>query len=295
MTCTFKTMGVMNITPNSFSDGGIHQEFSSLQSKISSLSSKGHFIFDFGAESTAPFNEAISSEVEKQRLTPLFEYLCSNEKLTRSLTLSLDSYHYETVTWFFRGLRDKARVSPQNLIWNDVSGQWDTLVKEYFKEFPLSPYIYSHNLAPQRELTSSHMEYVDEELDIFSHISSYFLEIGEDLRVNKISNPIYLDPCFGFSKTYEQNWDLIHRFSDLTQAVPGANWIVGLSKKSFLRRFLGEQLKRDLPKEEALIKSEWLHYELIKRILNCKICSSHAKEIIFRVHDSDIVDLAKAQ
>uniref|UniRef100_UPI00356275FA dihydropteroate synthase n=1 Tax=Halobacteriovorax sp. TaxID=2020862 RepID=UPI00356275FA len=75
----FKMMGVINITPNSFSDGGKYTSLPLIKDQINHFRNYGCKCFDFGAESTAPFNKAITKEEEQKRLGPLFELIKSGE------------------------------------------------------------------------------------------------------------------------------------------------------------------------------------------------------------------------
>ncbi len=272
------TMGVINITPNSFSDGGQFNDSSALKTRFEYLSQYRDLIYDLGAESTAPFNDPIGIEEEKSRLELALEVL----KEFSPHSISLDTYRGETAHWFFNKALELGFKSSQ-FIWNDVSGQFDEEVREYLKRFPEGHYIYSHNLAPSRELTSKHMNYNCAEEDIVEHLINYFRPFSKEERV-------WFDPCFGFSKKYEENWELIHRWDQVLKALANHTWIIGLSKKSFLRRFLCENLKRELPKEEALIKSEWIHRDLISKFIGISRSMGCKKDLVFRVHDPDIME-----
>jgi len=100
------TMGVINITPNSFSDGGHFDSAPDLEAHFKSLSTDTHLIWDIGAESTAPFNNPISYNKERERLSlalPLLERF-------KPAMISLDSYRGQTANWFFSAARDLSLI-----------------------------------------------------------------------------------------------------------------------------------------------------------------------------------------
>jgi len=273
------TMGVINITPNSFSDGGRFETTSSLETHLKSFGTDSHFIWDIGAESTAPFNCAVELEQEKHRLSQILPLL----RRYRPTYISLDTYKGKIAQWFFEEVSALGFKGNQ-FIWNDVSGCWDDEVESFLKFFPESIYIYSHNRCPSRELTSNHMDYVSD-CDIVEQVVSFF---------QGRSHPrIWFDPCFGFSKSYQQNWALIYHWGDILAALGDVTWVIGLSKKSFLRNHLTDKLGCELEKEEALNKSEWLHVKLIAKFIELGRLKECKNPLVFRVHDPDTVIVAR--
>ncbi len=217
-------MGVINITPDSFSDGGQNLTPQKVLSNCLKMTKLGVDCFDFGAESTAPFNEKISIDSELNRFEEnLFPVL--EEILHLNKTISIDTYKPE----IFREVASRVYKinSKAQLIWNDVSGSVDDSLKETLKEYPRCTYVLSHNLAPSRFLTSDHMNYLEEDLDLKS-----FFERG--VQSLSFHQEVFLDPCFGFSKTFDQNWELIQKLPDLVKSFD-KGWVLGVSKKSFLK------------------------------------------------------------
>ncbi len=275
-----QTMGVINITPNSFSDGNLYNSFDLLRKKLQNFPKS--IIWDVGAESTAPFNDPIGIEEERKRLELSFDLLDE----FRPQKISLDTYRGECAFWYFKELR-RLGFKDDQFIWNDVSGQWDESVLDFLDLFSDSTYIYSHNLAPMRSLTSNHMDYVREE-DIISGLKKFFSK-------NKLDpKNIWLDPCFGFSKSFEQNCQLLHNFSEVFDHFSDFTWVIGISKKSFLRRFLEEISPCDLDKEEKLNKSEWLHLLFVRKFIEDWRLSANAKPLVFRVHDPLLISVAQS-
>jgi dihydropteroate synthase len=216
-------MGVMNITPDSFSDGG---EFflSDFQAMLKQF---GHLdALDIGAESTAPMNVAISHEQEWERLQPILSQV---ENL--NCTLSLDTYHPETIFKLARNWKGP-------LIWNDVSGKFDESVREFLEMSEKFHYVFCHNLAASRELSIKHMDYLsnNEDEDFIEELAAFF---------NPHIHPrVIFDPCLGFSKSYEQNWYVLNHFSELQKRISHDRWLIGFSRKSFLRRKYNVTLKQ---------------------------------------------------
>lgn len=237
---TILKMGVMNLTPNSFSDGGelSPEKFSQKLKQFGRCEA-----IDIGAESTAPMNESISWETEWERLLPVMGMLESFPGV-----LSFDTYHPETVEeilrWYVNNGWDR------EIIWNDVSGKFDGFVKDYLEMSPKFSYVLCHNLAPNRVLTGRHMEYVDPELT---------LEKVRDFLAPFAIPQVIFDPCLGFSKTYEQNWEILNRFGELQEMTGHNRWLLGFSRKSFLRKKFGLTMDdRDLLDEK--------HVEVLKRV-----------------------------
>lgn len=212
----FLRMGVMNITPNSFSDGG---ELSSIDSLLNRLEYLNQFeAIDIGAESTAPMNVSISWTQEWERLERLLP--CLSRIKT---SLSLDTYHPETIFKFLEFWKGP-------LIWNDISGKFDEDVKKFLNLKPEHRYVYCHNLSPTRELCVSHMDYLSKAsgIEFLNELSDYF---------NKVDHAqVIFDPCLGFSKSYDQNWFILDNFEKLIEKCLSSYWLIGFSRKSFLRK-----------------------------------------------------------
>lgn len=216
-----KAMGVINLTPDSFSDGQEISSLAKLQQKLSSF--KDVPILDFGAESTAAMNDAISASEELARFEPYLDLILSLDKI-----ISIDTYHPETISFFQKEWLKRKKKN--NLVWNDVSGKLDEEVEKFLALGPEFSYVFCHNLAPARELSSSHMDYgVDLSGDAYlDHLITYFKPA--------IQEKVILDPCLGFSKTYEQNWFILDHFSLLQKHLRHPQWLIGFSRKSFLRK-----------------------------------------------------------
>jgi dihydropteroate synthase len=250
-------MGVMNVTPDSFSDGG---ELATYAQFLARLKSFGNVdAIDLGAESTAPMNAPISADEEWHRIEPVLKWIRD-----LNLTVSFDTYHPATVHRLVKCWKDLRR--PQPFIWNDVSGHFDHHVTDFLREGEQFHYVFCHNLAPRRSLTGAHMEYVREKLDLADHFWQ------------KHHPRVIFDPCLGFSKTYEQNWWILEHFAEVQGTLGHDRWLVGFSRKSFLRR------KYDLTLEQR-DELDRVHVQEFKRLSH-----SWQGEVWIRTHRPELLE-----
>jgi dihydropteroate synthase len=271
-------MGVINITPNSFSDGGNHFHVETCLQKLLEFS-QSTSIIDVGAESTAPMNHSISIDEELQRfqqiLLPALIEFHTQKKFFPSL--SIDTYKFKTIEFMVRELH---QLGIKKILWNDVSGIVDDGVVNFLKENENIDYVYCHNLVPERDKTCLHKSFASDSLDIFQDVSDRFKKTIQLFQANELSYRLYLDPCFGFAKTREQNYQLLNRLPELINSFSNQNWVIGLSKKSFLSFS---------DKKDDFLSREMVHFSILRQLL--KVFSE--EKILFRVHDPNLVQLAE--
>lgn len=271
-----KAMGVMNLTPDSFSDGGKYKNALDFEKSFKDMLSWTQVI-DLGAESTAPFNSAIDAIEEINRyekyLFPLLKYLNDPQ-----ITLSIDTYRPEVFYEVYLVIR---HFWPKTkLIFNDVSGKIDDDLVDLLGMSDLDfDYVFSHNLCPNRDLTSSHMDYClkDETIEFLSFVVQYFRNGLEILK--PINRRVWVDPCFGFSKTRLQNQILLKHFKSLLMQLPlDVPVLFGISRKSFLR--VPPEMNVKDPQNQKILDQiqSILIYDLIK--------DQMPKEFMFRLHDA---------
>ena len=258
-------MGVINITPNSFSDGGelLHPE--ALLKKISSFGTVE--AIDIGAESTAPTNAGIGFEEEWNRLGPHIPLIESLE-----VPLSIDTYHPETMMriadiWVVKKKRGV-------LYWNDVSGKFDAHVERFLKRSPNFQYIFCHNLAPSRDLTNKHLNFISN-----SQGDDFLQELADHFKPH-VHPRVIFDPTLGFSKTLEQNWYILNNFLKLQRLTSCQRWLLGFSRKSFLRKRLGIGEMTCENKE----KLDQFHGEILKQLKQ-----GLKGELFIRTHRPELV------
>lgn len=281
-----KLFGVINLTPDSFSDGGVFLDHQKISSTLEDWLTIDDLVIDIGAESTAPMNQKISFEQEKQRLDFLFEH--HSELLCRFRSLSFDTYKNET---FFYALKKCQEMSfPGQLYWNDVSGVFDRFVTQALEENPQLTWILCHTLVPSRELSGAHKQYGHHlnPQNVLFEMTQWFKK-----RLEIIPKALYpqimLDPCFGFSKDAGTNQYLCEHleslFDSLSEVIDHQfPWLIGISKKSFLQHSLIQdrpELKPlDLKDPTFLEEVERLHYSWLRKWS----ASPYFRYLSFRVH-----------
>lgn len=280
-----RTMGVINITPDSFSETATRlMEGDALIKTLQQFKKIPGLIYDFGFESTAPMNSAVSLLDERNRFDDFFAYIQDFD--LNNQWISFDTYKPQNYQYFEK--KFKSRYQGCGFIFNDVSGVLDAEVLEFLKskrEQENFYYIYSSTHIPSREKVLNHMDFLLEG-DIVTQTLEHFEDGLKKLKAVGMENKIILDPCFGFSKSFEQNWDLIHRFDEmvfkLNKAGIDCPCLVGVSKKSFLRKALPDS-------NDPFIDSEILHAKIIK-----ELTSKNRGHLMFRAHDPFLVEKAYA-
>ncbi|MDH5581601.1 MAG: dihydropteroate synthase [Bdellovibrionales bacterium] len=282
----FLSMGVVNCTPDSFSDGKIDLSQKDLSHRIQDMIDQGSDIIDIGAQSTAPGREAFTLDIELQRWKDIaLPSLAS--KIEQIKTLSVDTYQPEVFRFVYKSVKD---LNPNiKIIWNDVSGCLDEAVLNILQEYSDAFYVYTHNLAPQRELVNKHMDFVNQtpSVEMAKEIMNFFKDVEIRLAKYNLVDRTYFDPGFGFSKNLEQNlillrelWWVIKKFDYEKK------WLIGISRKSFLQSIVKENLscKSDVfpytEKMEHTLIYNWM-YQLNKYCLT------------FRTHNPHHLPLAK--
>lgn len=273
----YKILGVINRTPNSFSDHGLSLNPDHFNKQLQSFLNDPSVIIDVGFESTAPMNQAITLVEERVRFESFLE--ASKKFSFEDRFISFDTYKIKNFKYMvheFKKLHPKA-----HFIFNDVSGVLDEELKEALFEFRHTNfyYIYTFSHIPSRSKTLDHMKYLDEEKDVIEDTALHFKKAYEWFKSFEMEHQLILDPGFGFSKTYEQNWKLIDSFNELEERLLELKitnpLLIGLSKKSFLKKAINS----DSP--EAL---EEIHQNCIRKML-----SNRVMNLLFRVHDPSIL------
>jgi dihydropteroate synthase len=218
-------MGIVNVTPDSFSDDGAFPTVDAALHHALRLLDDGADILDIGGESTRPGSaagtaDALSAQDEQQRVLPVIEAIL---KARPDTILSIDTYRASTAT---------AALQRGVEIVNDVSGMhWDTGMAEVSARFGCGIVAMHTRGLPSAWATQPPLP----PQDILPMIMSALHGTAETLyRWGCSSNRIVLDPGFGFGKRGDENWLLLHKFHQLQQL--GYPLLAGLSRKGFLRR-----------------------------------------------------------
>ena len=215
-------MGILNVTPDSFSDGGRYNNLDSAMKQAERLISEGADIIDVGGESTRPGHIQITSEEEISRVVPIIEKISKN----LDTIISIDTYKYDVA-------KEAIKVGA-NII-NDIWGlQYDNgEMAELVKKSNL-PLIAMHN--QNDEVYNK---------DIMLVLREFFektFKIADKYGIDR--DTIILDPGLGFGKNVEQNIEVLSRLNELKDM---GSILLGASKK----RFIGKLLN-DLPFDERV-------------------------------------------
>ena len=215
---TPKVMGILNVTPNSFYDGGKHKEINSIIHQVDKMLSEGADFIDIGAYSSKPSAEFVSEEEEIKRLVPIVKSLVETFP---NIVLSVDT---------FRAQVAKASVENGVAMVNDIAaGLLDDKMLETVAELKV-PYIMMHMRGNPQTMQS-----LTDYNDIVKEIIFYFSERIQKARSFGISD-IVIDPGFGFAKTLEQNYEVLNKmelFSILELPL-----LAGVSRKSMIYKVL---------------------------------------------------------
>ncbi|MBL7665352.1 MAG: dihydropteroate synthase [Bacteriovoracaceae bacterium] len=265
-----KIMGVINITPNSFSDGNQINTIDLLSRRIQLLQESCDAI-DIGAESTAPKNSVVSSEVEWARWEKLFLPLLKKDFFKPDMVLSIDTYRTEI---FYKLLKHLREAGIENEIWwNDISGDFDEAAQAAVVLKNVK-YVYCLNFAASRTVGSQHLNFKVSDEEFMAKCLEDLLRVYTIVQKKNISDKVIFDPCFGFAKSREQNLKLIDEWESVSTKL-NPTWLIGLSKKSFLR---------PTPETPDDIL-EHIHSLALAKILK----NSPAGEYIFRVHRPEVL------
>ncbi|MDH6534092.1 dihydropteroate synthase [Parabacteroides sp. 52] len=213
-------MGILNVTPDSFYAASRKQTETAIEERIQTILREGGKIIDLGGYSSRPDAEEVSAEEEMNRLS------FALEKINRhypDLIISVDTFRAEVA----RQCVEKYGVA----IINDISGgQIDPLMFSTVAQLQV-PYILMHMLG-----TPQTMQEYTQYTDMQEEIMLYFAEKVRQLHQLGVKD-IILDPGFGFSKTTDQNYELMSNLKEF-QAF-NLPLLVGISRKSMLYKFLG--------------------------------------------------------
>jgi dihydropteroate synthase len=214
-------MGILNVTPDSFFDGGKYTNEKEILNRVENMMAEGSDIIDIGGYSSRPSAENISEEEEKRRLYPAFELIL---KKFPSVVFSIDT---------FRSNIAKQVVNDYNVsIINDISG--GTLDENMFStvaSLPVSYVLMHMKGTPQNMQKNDNIIYNNVTNDVFCFFSNKIKE----LKSLGISN-IIIDPGFGFAKTTEQNYELLKNLSNF--CIFEMPILVGMSRKTMLWKTL---------------------------------------------------------
>ena len=225
-------MGILNVTPDSFSDGGRFADRQRAVEHATAMVADGAAIIDVGGESTRPGAQAVPVDEELKRVIPVIEAL----RRDLDVAVSVDTSKPEVM---------RAAVAAGAGLVNDVSALRLPGALETAAALDV-PVCLMHMRGEPRTMQES-PTYDDVVRDVY-----HFLEgrIGECVRGGIARERLLIDPGFGFGKTLDHNLELLRRLDEF--AVLGQPLLVGLSRKSMIGRALGLPLEERLHASVAL-------------------------------------------
>jgi len=245
-------MGVLNVTPDSFSDGGQFFSFDQAIAQAERMLNEGADIIDIGGESTRPGSEFVSEEEELRRVIPVIERLAAKG----SVPISIDTT---------KSIVARAALQAGAEIVNDISGlRFDPAIADVAAETHAG-LVLMHSRGTPKD-----MQQLPPVADIMSEVVNGLSEsvaIAERHGVARAA--IVIDPGIGFGKTVAQNCELIAKLDRIAHSFPDLPIMIGTSRKSFIGKLLD-----GAPADQRL-------YGTIASVVASVLQGAH----IIRVHD----------
>ena len=212
-------MGILNVTPDSFSDGGRHNHKEDAVARALEMIAEGATVIDIGGESTRPGAAVVEVEEEIRRVVPVVEELAKHKVI-----LSIDTSQPEVI---------RAAVRAGAHIWNDVRALTRPNALQTAAELNI-PVIIMHMRGEPTTMNNLD-QYEDVTKDVIRELSQ---RVQDALDVGVKAENIMIDPGFGFAKNAQQNLKLLQEFHLLTSL--GYPILSALSRKRFIGEVLGE-------------------------------------------------------
>jgi dihydropteroate synthase len=229
-------MGVLNVTPDSFSDGGRYTHLDDALGHARVMAAEGADLIDVGGESTRPGAERVPAEEEARRVLPVIRQLAEEGML-----VSVDTY---------RAAVAELALAAGATIVNDVSGGLGDPDMGRVVRDAGCPWILMHWRGHSRDMNSLAC-YDDVVADVRTELLA---RVDAALAAGVPAEKLVLDPGLGFAKRAEHNWTLLARFEALTGI--GLPVLLGASRKSFLGRLLADPAGNPRPswaREDATV------------------------------------------
>lgn len=211
-------VGILNITPDSFSDSGEFFELDKAKKRLLEIIEEGADIVDIGAESTKPYSTEVPADKQLEKLIPILEFIKSNGIKT---PISIDTRNAQVAK--------KCIEAGANII-NDVSGlEHDKNMAKTIAKYDVKVIIQHSKGTPETmQIEPSYKNLMDEILISLNE------KINLALKAGIKSENIIIDPGIGFGKTKEHNFEILKRFNELFAL--GYPIMLGISRKSLLNK-----------------------------------------------------------
>ena len=213
-------MGILNITPDSFYDGGRYQDETRWLERTGRMLEEGAVIIDVGGASTRPGADPVAAEEELERLLPAIEKISRHYP---GAILSIDTYRSQVA---------RACIAAGGHMINDISGgRFDEDMLPLVAELGV-PYIMMHILGTPRDMQKD-----PQYNDVVAEVKLFFEDQLNKLRMLDVTDNVVIDPGFGFGKTPEHNFRLLKELSAFSSL--NCPIMAGVSRKSMINRILG--------------------------------------------------------
>lgn len=212
-------MGILNVTPDSFSDGGLHNGKDEAVARALQMIAEGATVIDVGGESTRPGASVVAVEEEIARVVPVVKELAKH-----NVVISIDTSEPEVI---------KAAVRAGAHIWNDVRALTRPNALETAASLDI-PVIIMHMRGEPTTMNNLD-QYSDVTFDVISELKQ---RVNDALNAGVKSENIMIDPGFGFAKNAQQNLKLLNEFYKLKEM--GYPILSALSRKRFIGEAVGE-------------------------------------------------------
>lgn len=248
-------MGVLNVTPDSFSDGGRFLELDRAVAHGRRMVTEGAHLVDVGGESTRPGAAAVDVDEELRRVVPVVRALADD-----GVAVSIDTRRAEVAD---------AAIAAGAVLVNDVTGLRDRAMRAVVAAAEV-PAVLMHMSVPDPAVMQQHTDYADVVRDVVA-----FLAAQAALALDEGVPAVVLDPGIGFGKTVEQNLTLLSHLDRL--AALGHPVLVGASRK----RFIGALTGADDPAERlgGTIAAHLVAVERGARILRVHDVAAHRQAL----------------
>lgn len=228
-------MGILNVTPDSFSDGGQFVDIDKALAHAETMIAEGADIIDVGGESTRPGGEPVSIDEEIRRVVPVIETLAKRVETP----ISVDTTKSEVA---------RAALDAGASIVNDISAlRFDFYIADAVARAGAGLVLMHSRGTPA---TMHRLPPVADIMHEVTHSLRASINMAERRGVKRES--IVIDPGIGFGKTQEQNLELIAKLDQLIAAFPDYPLLIGTSRKSFIGRILADESGTPAPPEDRL-------------------------------------------
>jgi dihydropteroate synthase len=217
-------MGILNVTPDSFTDGGMFFDVASAVARAKEMMSQGADIIDIGGESSRPGAKPVSAEEEIRRVLPVIKKILSESEVP----ISVDTYKPQVA---------EECLKAGALIINDITGLRNEEMIKVCAKYRASVIIMHMKGNPETMQDAPKYE------DIIAEIMAFFkdrIEAAEKAGITKIM----LDPGIGFGKTLEHNIEIMRRLSEFRDL--GYPLMIGTSRKSFIKKLTDAKTNQEL-------------------------------------------------